>query len=62
MGRRCHESSGELFVPLSNYREGASKLTGISNKTLSSIKAESEKVVLAPWDPRSDGMKPSDFD
>ena len=26
----------------------ASKLTGISNKTLSRIKAESEKVVLAP--------------
>ena len=24
-----------LFAPLSNYREGASKLTGISNKTIS---------------------------
>ena len=47
-----------LFAPLSNYREGASKLTDISNKTLSCIKAESEKVVLAP---RSDGMKPSDI-
>ena len=32
-------------------RERASKLTGISNKTLSRIKAESEKVVLVPrWD------------
>ena len=41
-----------LFAPLSNYREGASKLTGILNTTLSRIKAESEKVVLA---------KPSDF-
>ena len=41
-----------LFSPLSNYREGVSKLTCISNKTLSRIKAESEKVVLA---------KPSDF-
>ena len=37
-----------LFAPLSNYRERASKLTGISNKTLSCIKAESEKVVLTP--------------
>ena len=32
-----------LFAPLSNSREGARKLTGISNKTLSRIKAESEK-------------------
>ena len=31
-----------LFAPLSNYRDRASKLTGISNKTLSRIKAESE--------------------
>ena len=45
-----------LFAPLSR----ASKLTGISNKTLSRIKAESEKVVLAPGKPRSDGMKPCD--
>ena len=37
-----------MFAPLSNYRESNSKLTGISNKTLSRIKAESEKVVLAP--------------
>ena len=52
-----------LFAPLSNCREGTSKLTGISNKTLSRIKAESsEKVVLTPRKPRSDGMKPSDFD
>ena len=54
--------SDALFAPLSNYREGASKLTGISNKTFSRIKAESEKVVLAPQKPRNDGMKPSDFD
>ena len=46
-----------LFAPLSNYREGASKMTGLSNKPLSRIKAESEKVVLAP---RRD--EPSDFD
>ena len=39
-----------------------SKLTGISNKTLARIKAESEEVVLAPRKPRSDRMKPSDFD
>ena len=37
-----------LFALLSNYRERAGKLTGISNKTLSRIKTESEKVVLAP--------------
>ena len=35
-----------LFAPLSNYREGASKLTGISNKTISRIKADSENAVL----------------
>ena len=51
-----------LFAPLSNYREGASQLTGISNKTLWRIKAESEKVVLAHWKPRSDRMKSCDFD
>ena len=51
-----------IFAPLSNYRERASKLTGISNKSLSRIKAESEKVVLVPLKPGSDGMKPSDFD
>ena len=51
-----------LFAPLSNYREGASKLTGISNKTLSRIKAEPEKLVLAPRKPRIDRKKPSDFD
>ena len=35
-----------LYAPLSNYREGASKLTGISNKTILRIKADSENVVL----------------
>ena len=35
---------------------------GISNKTLSRVKAELEKVVLVPQKPRSDGMKPIDFD
>ena len=40
-----------LFAPLYKYRERASKLISISNKTLSRIKAESEKVFLAPrWD------------
>ena len=41
-----------LFASLSNYIEReshrASKVTGISNKTLSRTKAELEKVVLAP--------------
>ena len=50
-----------LFAPLSNYRESTSKLTGISNKTLSCIKAESE-VFLVPRKPQRNGMKPSDFD
>ena len=40
-----------LFAPLSNYREGASKLTRISNKTVSRIKADSENAVLAPRKP-----------
>ena len=40
-----------LFAPLTNYREGASKPTGISNKTISGIKADSENAVLAPRKP-----------
>ena len=40
-----------LFAPLSNYREGASKLTGISNKTILRIKADLDNAVLAPWKP-----------
>ena len=40
-----------LFAPLSKYREGASKLTGISNKIISCIKADSENAVLVPWKP-----------
>ena len=40
-----------LFAPLSNYREGASKLTGISNKTISRIKADSENEVHVPRKP-----------
>ena len=34
-----------------NYRERASKLTGISNKTISHIKADSENSTLAPGKP-----------
>ena len=39
-----------LFAPLSNYiyRERESRLTGISYKMLSCIKAELEKVAIAP--------------
>ena len=40
-----------LFAPLSNYREGANKLTDISNKTISRIKADSENAVIAPRKP-----------
>ena len=42
-----------LFAPLS---KGASKLTGISNKTISRIKADSENAVLTPRKPRRDRM------
>ena len=51
-----------LFASLSNYIERANMLTGISKKTLSRIKAELEKVGLVPRKPRSDGMRPCDFD
>ena len=44
------------FAPLSNYREGASKLTGISNKTISRIKADLENAVLVPRKPCRDRM------
>ena len=50
-----------LFALLSNYRERASKLTGISKKTFSRIKAKSGEVVLVPRKPLSDEMKPCDF-
>ena len=51
-----------LFAPLSNYRDGASKVTGISNKTISRIKASSENAVLTPRKPWRDRMELSDFD
>ena len=56
--REEDDMNDALSAQLSNYRERASKLTGISNKTLSRTKAESEKVVLAP----RKRLKPSDFD
>ena len=40
-----------LFAPLSNYREGDSRLTNISNKMISRIKADLENAVLAPRKP-----------
>ena len=40
-----------LFAPLSNYREGASKLADKSNKTISRIKADLVNAVLAPRKP-----------
>ena len=40
-----------LFAPLSNDRDGASKLTGIANQTILGIKADSENAVLAPQKP-----------
>ena len=49
----CEEDAmnDALFEPLSNYREGVSKLTGISNKTISRIKADSESADFAPRKP-----------
>ena len=50
----CEENAVNdlLFASSSNYREVASKLTGISNKTISCIKAAgSENAVLAPRKP-----------
>ena len=60
----CEEDAmnDALFAPLTNYRERASKLTGISNKMLWRIKAKSDQVVLAPGKPQSDRIKPCDFD
>ena len=40
-----------LFASLSNYRERASRLIGISNKTIWRIKADSENAVLVPPKP-----------
>ena len=41
-----------LFAQSSNHREVANKLTGISNQTISHIKAaDSENAVLAPRKP-----------
>ena len=56
--REENDMNDALFAPLSNYREEASKLTGISNKTISRIKADSENAVLAP----ETGWSFSDFD
>ena len=52
-----------VFAPLSNYRERLTgKLTGISNKTLSRTKADSENAVLAPRKPWRDRVELSDFE
>ena len=54
--------NGTLSAPLSQYRERASKLTGISTRTLSRINAEPEKEILASRKPRSDRIELDDFD
>ena len=59
--RKKDAMNDALFAPLHTCIK-LERETGISNKTLSRIKAESEKVVLAPRKPQSDGMKPGDFD
>ena len=53
---------GPLSPPLDPHLEGASKLTGISNKTITRIKADSENAVLAPRKPWRDRMELSAFD
>ena len=51
----CEEEAknGVLCIPLSQYRERASKLTGISTRTLSRIKAVPDKEILASQKPHT---------
>ena len=51
-----------LFAPLSNYREGASKLTGISNKTISRIKLTRRMQSSLLGSHEETGLCFSDFD
>ena len=54
--------NGVLSIPLSQYRERASMLTGVSTRTLSRIKAEAEKEILTSRKPRSDTIELDNFD
>ena len=60
----CEEEAmnGALYAPLSQYRERASKMTGISARTLSRNNSEPEKEILASRKPRSDRIELDDFD
>ena len=61
--RKDDVMNNTLFEPLSNYteRERASKLTGLSKKRYHASKL-SLRWFSRPRKPRSDGMKPCDFD
>ena len=50
-----------LCAPLSNYRQGASKLTGIANKTIWHIKAD-WRMQSSRLGSHKDRMELSDFD
>ena len=60
----CEEEARNeaLSVPLPQFRERASKLTGISTRTLSRIKSEPGKEILKSRKPRSDRIELDDFD
>ena len=62
--KACEDEAknGVLSIPLSQYRERASMLTGVSTRTLSRIKAEPEKEILASRKPRSDKIELDNFD
>ena len=57
--KACEEEAknGVLSIPLSQYRERASMLTGVSIRTLSRIKAKPMKEILASRKPRSDKIE-----
>ena len=60
----CEEKARKeaLSVPLPQFRERASNLTGISPRTLSRIKSEPGKGILKSRKPRSDRIELDDFD
>ena len=54
--------NGTLSAPLLQYRENATKLPGISTRTLSCIEAEPEKEILASRKSRIDIINFGNFD
>ena len=62
--KACEEEAKNdvLSLPLSQYRERANMLNGVSTRILSRIKAEPEKEILASRKPRSDKIELDNFD